>query len=134
MKSKTFKQVTLFVVMSLATLGMYVSVVPSTQACSMYDPYSCGSFGYSNYGDYYNYWPYPSTTSGCVTCGAYDPYFGGGFGYQYPTYQYQNYPTFQYVYNQPTYRPQNQLQLRTISLLSIHIFPKPRSSRVFRYF
>lgn len=112
MKSKIFEKVTLFIVVVVAVFGLYTATVPRTEACSMYDSYSCGSYAPSNYGDYYNYWPYPSTTSGCGTCGS---YYGGNFDYgfqyptyQYPSYQYQNYPSYQYAYNQPTYRPQNQ--------------------------
>lgn len=109
MKSKIFEKVTLFIVTAVAVFGLYMVAVPRVEACSMYDPFGCGSYGFSTYGDYYNNWPYQNTILGCGTCGSYyGGNFGFDFGYQYPTYQYQNYPTFQYVYNQPTYRPQNQ--------------------------
>ena len=126
------KKVTLFIYIRIGILVLVSAMAWSVakplevSACSQYDMFGCGSYGYSNYGDYYNYWPLYSSALGCGQfCG------GGWGGFSYvPSQQYQ------YVYNQPTYRPQNQYQFVQYPYYQYTYFQNPApvgSSDIFNY-
>lgn len=130
------KKVTLFIFsnsVSKILLCMVVAVflyapleLKQVDACS-YDGFGCGSYSYSNYGNYYNHWPFYSSSLGCQSCGGYGGF--GGFNYV-PSQQYS------YVYNQPTYRPQNQYQYVQYPYYQYTYFQNPApqgSSDIFNY-
>lgn len=133
------KKVTLFIfshispkvlaVIGAVLLSASIAGVPHVAKACSYDGFGCGSYGYSNYGNYYNYWPFYSSSVGCGQfCGG---NFGGFGGFNYvPSQQYS------YVYNQPTYRPQNQYQYVQYPYYQYTYFQNPApqgSSDIFNY-
>lgn len=91
MRKLSFQKVTLFVVYRTALMFCFtlfvIGFISLTQpkevsACSYYDTYVCGSYGYSNYGaPYYGYG---------------NGYYGYGTPY-YGSYNYSPSPTYQYI-------------------------------------